>query len=83
MAFLTKTQRKGVTAQPRLEGIRRIPQGVLGLPDIAEAVREDCLKYHVSPGFVIMTIVAKHYGITEQQDYRTFARKTKRKRKGK
>jgi hypothetical protein len=82
MSFLPKKYRYKVTSQPRVEGVKRIPQGTLGLPDIRDAVLDDCLKHNCSPGFVIMSIVAKHYGIIEQADFRSFNRKTKRKRKG-
>ncbi len=77
MPFLRRQFRSRPSAQPRLAGIKRIAASIAAIPEIRDCIEEDCRAYHVSPGFVIMTIVAKHYRIDEQPDFKRFIQRKK------
>lgn len=61
---------KALRSQPRLRGISRDPLGSAVLHEIREAVTREAFKHGVSRSFVVATILADHFGITEQADYR-------------
>lgn len=61
---------KVLRSQPRIKGTSRDPLGSAVLHDIREAVTKEALKHGVSRSFVVATILADHFGIIEQADYK-------------
>lgn len=57
-------------SQPRLRGVKRQPVSASLLAKIDSAVEADARRFRVSASFVIATVLAFHYDIDEQPDFR-------------
>ena len=55
----------------------RIPVGASVLKQIEKCIQADCKRFNVGRSFVISTVMAYHYNIREQKDFKTISRKRK------
>ena len=64
------TKKRPIRSQPRRRGVSRLPVGTAVIDAIERKLEREMRRWNVSRSFVIATVLAYHFDVEEQADYR-------------